>query len=312
MTSTFHFETNEPQYEYSYEGADLQLRCQGLVAVAAGPAPGFDENTLSSWFELSPFSGKRILAGVGRCVPRASAASAFETRETVWANAMAGLVPLELAETSASVADGVYALVDPTNGHVDLGRAGLGATALTFDGNETRLVQSASTEAGVGQSASFELSAGSTLLLLTHDPAEREALTSAIHGILAARSVPGDEVCALLGHCLELRHGPPSQCESIVALHFERLDGSPVMRSPADPPPFAEGVVHEDAFVTDGKSKARLHQSEHHGKRCRCRVVGMVPSQNEETSMVSFRTWDQQNGCRSGEFHGSDVVPDCR
>ena len=39
MTTTFHFETNEPQYEYSYEGADVQLRCQGLVAVAAGPAP---------------------------------------------------------------------------------------------------------------------------------------------------------------------------------------------------------------------------------------------------------------------------------
>ena len=44
MTTTFHFETNEPQYEYSYEGADVQLRCQGLVAAAAGPAPAFDEN----------------------------------------------------------------------------------------------------------------------------------------------------------------------------------------------------------------------------------------------------------------------------
>ena len=39
MTTTFHFETNEPQYEYSYEGAEVQLRCQGLVAAAAGPAP---------------------------------------------------------------------------------------------------------------------------------------------------------------------------------------------------------------------------------------------------------------------------------
>ena len=53
-----------------------------------------------------------------------------------------------------------------------------------------------------------------------------------------------------------MRNGPLSQCESIVALHFERLDGSPVMRSPSDSPPIAGEVVHEDAFVTDGKSKA--------------------------------------------------------
>ena len=63
MTTTFHFETNEPQYEYSYEGADVRLRCQGLVAEAAGPAPEFDKNAPSTWFELSPVCGKRILAG---------------------------------------------------------------------------------------------------------------------------------------------------------------------------------------------------------------------------------------------------------
>ena len=91
MTTTFHFETNEPQYEYSYEGADLQLRYQGLVAVAAGPAPAFEESATRTWFELSPVSGKRILAGVGRSTPSATAASAFETKETMWANAMAGL-----------------------------------------------------------------------------------------------------------------------------------------------------------------------------------------------------------------------------
>ena len=140
MTTTFHFETNEPQYEYSYEGADVQLRCQGLVAVAAGPAPAFDENVHCTWFELSPVSGKRILAGVGRSVPSATAASAFETRETMWANAMAGLDPLELVESSVDVGDSVYVLVDPTNGRVELGRAGLGTSALIFDGGETRLV----------------------------------------------------------------------------------------------------------------------------------------------------------------------------
>ena len=277
MTTTFHFETNEPQYEYSSEGADLQLRCQGLVAVAAGPAPAPGEDATCKWFELSPVSGKRILAGVGRSAPSATAASAFETRETIWANAMAGLDPLELVETSAHVADCVYALVDSTIGRIELGQAGHGTSALIFDGSETRLVKSGSSEVGVGRSTSFELSAGSTLLLLTHDPAERQGSISAIQRALAARSKQGDEVDAVLECCLELRNGPLSQCDSIVALHFERLNGSPVMRSPSDPPPIAGEVVHEDAFVTDGKSKAGIHQSKHHAKRCRRRVAGMVP-----------------------------------
>ena len=109
MTTTFHFETNEPQYEYSHERADVQLRCEGLIAVAAGPAPTFDDNATRTWFELSPVSGERILAGVGRSLSGATAASAFETKETMWANAMAGLVPLELVESSVDVGDSVYA-----------------------------------------------------------------------------------------------------------------------------------------------------------------------------------------------------------
>jgi len=278
VTTTFHFDTNEPQYEYSCEGADTQLRCQGLVAVAAGPAPAPGEDATRTWFELSPVSGKRILAGVGRSAPGATAASAFETREAIWANAMAGLAPLELAETSAHVADCVYALIDSTIGRIELGQAGRGTSALIFDGSETRLVQSASSKVGVGRSTSFELSAGSTLLLLTHDPAERQASTSVIQRALAARSVQGNEVNAVLQCCLELRNDPLSQCEAIVALHFERLNGSPVMRSPSDPPPIAGEVVHEDAFVTDGKSKAGTHQSKHHAKRCRRRVAGMDPA----------------------------------
>ena len=190
---------------------------------------------------------------------------------------MAGLGPLELAETIAPVADCVYALVDPTNGRVQLGRAGRGTSALIFDGSETRLVQSGSSESGVGHSTSFELSAGSTLLLLTHDPAEREGSTSAIQRALAARSVQGDEVDAVLECCLALRNGPLSQCESIVALHFERLDGSPVMRIPSDPPPIAGEVVQEDSFVADARSKAGFHQSKHRAKLCRRRVAGMDP-----------------------------------
>lgn len=276
MTTTFHFEMNEPQYDYSSQGADVLLRCEGLVGVATGPAHAFEDNAPRTWYELTPVAGKRILAGVGRTLPSAAMASAYETREAIWANAMADLGPLELAESSSSAADCVYAVVDPSNGHVELGRAGRGASVLIFDGSETRLAQPASSDAGDRCSASFELSAGSTLLLLTHDPAEGKDFIPAIQRALAARSVLGGEVDRLLERCLELRSCPLSACESIVALHFERPDGSLVMRRPADPPPCAGEVVHEDAFVTDGKSEAGLHQSTHHAKRCRRRAVGTL------------------------------------
>ena len=271
MTTTFHFETNEPQYEYSYEGADVQLRCEGLVAVAAGPAPSFDENVPRTWFELSPVSGKRILAGVGRSVPSATASSAFETREAMWANAMAGLAPLELAETSTAVAGCVYALVDPANGRVELGRAGDGITALIIAGGEIRLVQPALSESGVGRSASFELSTGSALLLLTHEATQREALTSAIQGAITDCAEHGHEVDTVLGRCLELRNGPLSQCESIVALSFERLDGSPVMRTPFDPPLITGEVLHADVFATRCTSKLRIRRTECGRRPCRSR-----------------------------------------
>jgi hypothetical protein len=269
VTTTFHFETNELQYEYSYEGAEVQLRCQGLVAVAAGPALAFDEHATRTWFELSPLSGRRVLAGVGGSVP-ATTTSALEAREETWAYAMAGLVPLELAETSAAVADCVYTVVDPTNGRVEFGRAGHGTTALIFDGSETRLVQPAPSESGVGQSTSFELCTGSTLVLLTHDPAEREVLTSAVQKALASRSPNYEEVDVVLGRCLGLRNGPLSQCETILALHFERLDGSPVMRSPSNPPPMTGEVLDEDVFAIDGASEVqvRLHQTRVHPRRC--------------------------------------------
>lgn len=268
MSTTFHFETNEPQYEYSYEGADIQLRCVGLVAVAAGPAP--IRGVPRTWFELAPASGRRILAGVGRSVPGATPAKAFETKETMWANAMAGLVPLELVETSAAIADCVYALVDPANGRVELGRAGRGTSALIIESSETRLVEPAPSESGVGHSISFDLSAGSTLLLMTHDSTESEALSSAIQRALAARSALENEVDAVL-RCLELRNAPLRRCESIVALHFERPNGSRVIRTPSDPPPIIGELVHDDAIVSDGISKAELrrHHARVHSGRCR-------------------------------------------
>jgi hypothetical protein len=277
VTTTFNFDTNEPQYEYSYEGAEVQLRCQGLLAVAAGPAPGFGEGAIRTWFELSPVSGQRILAGVGRSASSATAASSFETREAIWANAMAGLDPLELVESSVHVGDSVYALVDPTTRRVELGRAGLGASALILDGGETRLVPFGSSETDLGLSTSFEISAGSTLLLLTHDPDQREVVISATKRARAARSVRDDQVDAVLECCIEIRNGPLSQCESIVALHFERPGGSPIKRSPSDPPPISGAVVRDDVFVADNDSNCRLQHSKRHHERCRRQGAGTDP-----------------------------------
>lgn len=67
MTTTFHFEPNDPQYEFSCEGVDVQLRCQGLVSVAAGPPPALGEKVLRTWFELSPASEPNTGRGWAEC-----------------------------------------------------------------------------------------------------------------------------------------------------------------------------------------------------------------------------------------------------
>ena len=270
VTTTFHFETSEPQYEYSCEGADVQLRCLGLVAVAAGPAHAFVENAPGTWFELSPVSGKRILAGVGRIVP-STTASALETKESAWARAMAGLLPLELAETAAALADCTYVMVDPTNGRVELGSAGHATSALILHGTGTRLVRPVPLESGAAHTASFELSAGSTLLLFTHNPAKGEAVTSAIEDNLATHSMGDDELGPFLEWCLDLRNGPLSRCDSVLALHFERLGGSRVTRGPSTPSPVSGQVLHEDVFAPDGTSDEllRRHRPHVHPGRCR-------------------------------------------
>jgi hypothetical protein len=249
MTTTFHFEADEPRYESSFENADVQLRCQGMVAVAAGPAYP-SEDGAGTWYELSPISGNQILAGVGRSGPNENFESVIATRERIWASAMAGLTPLEMVETTASPADCVYAQVDPTNGYVDLGRSGHGASALIIDSNGIRTVSFAPSGSGLGQSSSLALSAGSTLLLLTHEPSRREEITAALGREVAARSVQGDQEPALLGCCIQLRNGPLDESDSIVAVHLERLSGSPVRRRHFNPSPRAGEVLRENAFVS--------------------------------------------------------------
>ena len=127
MTTTFHFETNEPQYEYSYEGAECSSAARALSQRRRGRHPHSTRTPTVRGSSSLRSAGSEYWQGVGRSLPSATAASAYETREAMWANAMAGLVPPELVETIAPVADSVYALADPTNGRVQLGRAGLGA-----------------------------------------------------------------------------------------------------------------------------------------------------------------------------------------
>ena len=142
-------------------------------------------------------------------------------------------------------------------------------SALILDGDETRLVPFGSSDSDPGHSASFETSAGSTLILVTHDPGQSEVVTAATERALAARSVRRDQVDAVLECCLEILNGPLGQCESIVALHFERPGGSPIKRSPSDPPPITGVVVRDNVFVADSSSNCGLHRVKHHPDRCR-------------------------------------------
>ena len=249
MTTTYHFEADEPRFESSFENADVQLRCQGVVAVAAGPAYP-SEDGAGTWYEVSPVSGNQILAGVGRGGPNETLESAIATRETIWASAMAGLPPIELVETATGSADCVYAQVDPTNGYVALAKSGPGVSALIIDGTEIRTVPFDRSESDVGQSISLALTAGSTLLLLTHEPSRREEITAALERELTALSVQGDEEHALLECCMQLRNGPLGTCDSIVVVHLERLSGSPVSRGQINPSPLAGEVLREDVFVS--------------------------------------------------------------
>ena len=89
MTAIFRHGTGEPEFESPAKGRDVQVRCLGLVAAAAGPAP--NSESLTSWYELSPIAGGRLLAGVGCFGPLPGCSAARrELRETMWATALAG------------------------------------------------------------------------------------------------------------------------------------------------------------------------------------------------------------------------------
>jgi hypothetical protein len=235
MTTTFHYEAEEPQYESPYEGADIQLRCGGLVGAGAGPAFLPPDSPPPTWYELSSVSGNCILIGVGRCAPNSGSTAAIENREAIWAGAMAGLAPAELAETFAASGDCLYALVDPTDGHVALGGAGRAVSALIIDSHQTREVHWHTPDSATGRSTVFVLPPGSTLLLTTHELSAIGATIANLDRGPRPDSLHGDEARAMLEFCVGLRNGPVDPSDAIAAIHFERLTGSPIRLRPRRP-----------------------------------------------------------------------------
>jgi hypothetical protein len=267
MTTTFHYEAEEPRYESSYEGADLQLHCQGLVAVAAGPEVGHPQDGCPTWYELSPTNGKRVLAGVGRGCLGAQSATVLAVRESTWAGAMAGLPPAELVESFGGAADSLYALVDPASGHVEIAGAGQGCSALIIDSCRTRQISLAQPGAHAFGSASLELSAGSLLVLMTHDPSCFEPLRAEIELTLGMSVQANGEGLVRLEDCLELRSGALGPSESVVALYFERPSGSSVARRPLTPAPLAGGVVRDAGLFASVVSELSKWSQQSGGRR---------------------------------------------
>jgi hypothetical protein len=132
MTTIFRHGTDEPEYESPATGCELQIRYPALVAAAAGPAP--NSATLSSWHELSPVAGGRLLAGVGCLGPEAGCSEAGSIRETMWATALAGGPLLQMTESVAHDADTMYAGIDPATKRVEIGTTGAGVSAIVVDG----------------------------------------------------------------------------------------------------------------------------------------------------------------------------------
>jgi hypothetical protein len=114
---------------------------------------------------------------------------------------------------------------------------------------------------------------------------------------LAARSVGRDQVDAVLECCLGILNGPLSQGESIVALHFERPGGSPIKRSPSDPPPITGEVVRDEPFVADRNSKCGSHHFKHHRERCRRQEREGTWSEDSETSDHRCLPWLRRRSC---------------
>ena len=312
MTTIFHYEADEPRYESSYEGADLRLHCQGLVALAMGPEFGDTQGEPPTWYELSPANGRRVLAGVGRGRLGARNATVLAMRKATWAGALAGLSPTELVESNGGAADALYALVDPASGHVEIAGMGQGCSALIIDSCHTRHVLFAEADADAAGSASLELSGGSLLLLMTHDPSCFETLRTEIEMALATRVPTAGRGLVRLEVCIELRDGALSQSESVVALYFERPGGSPVARRPLTPAPLAGGFVRNDGFLHSGVSEPSKwlqqpngQRSQHRSEKGSGRLLKFCPKSSKQEAVWTFNRALDDAGVprRSGDPH---------
>lgn len=202
--------TFAPEFEDAPEGCDMQIRCPGMIGIAARP-DRFSRTFSRTWFELSPIDGGRVLVGAARWGPTASLfASAHGLRETCWSMALAGVSPEMILECSV-VGVGkydvgvIYGIVDPFSRRADLAALGEGATAVVVERGRTRSLPLQLD--GDVQSFSAVLEHGTALALVAHDAMRRELVLPAVDKVVASSDgLAGEEAARRL--CSQLISGP--------------------------------------------------------------------------------------------------------
>ena len=263
MTTIFRHGTGEPEYESPAEGCGVQIRCPALVAAAAGPETNSASST--SWYELSPVAGGRLLAGVGCLGQDAGCSEAGRLRETMWATALAGDPLLQMAESVAHAADTMYAIIDPATKRVEIGTTGAGVSAIVVDGDRLMPVPLVQQNQGAALSATFSLTEGATLILAAHGLWWSKQFLSSIEQILKVELGHLDEEPAALEICGRLCRAPLWTNGAAVVVHFERTEGSPVRQRAIAPQP----LVGRSAIECDAKRAptAKIATSDHTSRR---------------------------------------------
>ncbi len=261
MTTIFRHGTGEPEFESPAKGCDVQVRCLGLVAAAAGPAP--NSESLTSWYELSPIAGGRLLAGVGCFGPLPGCSAARrELRETMWATALAGDALSEMAESVAHTADTMYAIIDPETKRVQIGTTGAGVSALVVDGDRLKPVPLVQQDHRAALSATFTLTEGATLILAAHGLWWGQQFLSSVDQILEVELGHLEEEPTALELCGRLCRAPLWPNGAAVVVHFERTEGSPVRLRAIAPHPLAgQTAIQCDA---ERAPTAKIANSDHY------------------------------------------------
>ena len=283
MTTIFQHGTGEPEYESPAEGCDVQVRCQGLVAAAAGPAP--NSESLTSWYELSPIAGGRLLAGVACLGPVAGGSDAGELRETMWATALGGDPLLQITESVAHAADTMYAIIDPATKRVQIGTTGAGVSAIVVDGDRPIQVPLVQQHQGAALSATFSIIEGATLILAAHGLWWSKQFLSSVRQILEVELGHLEEEPAVLELCGRLCRAPLWPNGAAVVVHFGRTEEGNPVRLPANAPQPLAGQTVTEVRASTGEIEA----SDHHGRRQRyCRYWNDRPV---EQSSLRTTNW---------------------